>query len=391
MHFLSVESARKTSHHGLPESMTKEVLNHYADIVRTGQMHINDVPLSWEVTGNTSRDFDTFGSAFFRRVMRLNSDVGVDGKTLSLSLYWVCKVVSVNFALIEVMDWLRLKTNGSFVTVHMRSNDGDNAQYHLTVLPGFRFRVGLKWLWEGNVLEVCPNGSKEVRGTLSKMYTEFDVPPKQDFVPTFTFKFKLAKAHFLASLGRARRFTETFELASPHPIHGDSCEEHTESFVALSPTPSWSDVSAQGSLGVLHVYVAQATGVNGVNAVSIFVTCAVAGEQRRTAAVPNCPDPTWNESLQFVLRAQDLRRSAHACVLDENGVCLGKASVPVSTVLLASFENCSAIVRERLTDTEFGGSLELHFGFVPNTPPSASDVGDDGSEKAEQAITTVSI
>lgn len=174
---------------GLGTERFVEICKHYADIVRVGKLTLNETSLKWDVSGNKDVDVKSFCEAFQFRMRHLNSldsSLTMDDQTLAKTCYWVCKGLSINYVLVEVLTWLKSLLGMKPESFCRLGMEPENVDYFVDVLEGgCRLRVGLMWRWTGNVIEYFSNGQKLVRGTLQKLHTEFACPPLSDFKPQY--------------------------------------------------------------------------------------------------------------------------------------------------------------------------------------------------------------
>jgi len=161
----------------------------YVDVARVGKLHLNGSLLTWDVKGCVANDVDSFCSAFQHRMKVMHGNI--DDQTVTKMAHWVCKSLSGNYLLAEVITALKELVevpDDSLITLSSASEDGSVMDYFVDVLPGCKkLRVGLRWPWKGNIVEFRLNSdaSKVEQGTLSCIQTEFDCPPAFNYKPVY--------------------------------------------------------------------------------------------------------------------------------------------------------------------------------------------------------------
>ncbi|CAK0849408.1 unnamed protein product [Prorocentrum cordatum] len=113
------------------------------------------------------------------------------------AVYWFCKAVSINYALMEVLLLIKEKV-GAMCTIETRDDEGGLVTYSADVSgepPSQVMRVRMAWRSGNNIVYRDPLSSeKKVKGTISCLETEFGLPPPQKFAPAYRLQMKLRKS-----------------------------------------------------------------------------------------------------------------------------------------------------------------------------------------------------
>lgn len=180
----------------LPPEVSEEILRWYADILRVGRIRVNGAEAAWNTDTSTELQLQGFCAALFERLSAILPEVANrEPATLCLAAYWLCKSVSINYALIEVLLMVRRRV-GVLCTIETREQGGDTlVEYNVDVLPGPSMRVSLAWRRGENIVYCNPvTAEHQVKGSLSLIATEFRLPPDPNYVPSYTLKMRLHRS-----------------------------------------------------------------------------------------------------------------------------------------------------------------------------------------------------
>jgi len=180
----------------LPRPLAEEILRQYADVLRVGQLDVNGAEVKWDTRDASNRSqLHGFCSAFVNSLKRLREAEGLHETVLREAVYCLCKGVSINYALSEVLQ-LVSKRVGEPCSIGTSGKDGRSlVSYNVELLPSHRLRVRMSWIGNGNIVSCNrTTAKKRVRGTLSLVETEFALPPEPDFVPVYKLQLKLKRA-----------------------------------------------------------------------------------------------------------------------------------------------------------------------------------------------------
>lgn len=191
----------------------------YVDIARVGKLLLNGSLLAWDVTGCIEADIDSFCSAFKDELKRLLPNDSMDDQTRSSIVFLSCKALSANYVLADVMTSLKqlLEVHDeSFISLSTQSCEDVMVNYFVDVLPGCkRLRVGLRWPWTENIVELTPDGLKVVQGTLSSLQTEFDCVPALGYKPVYEIHLSLKRSFWKMKANSVHRLTAAEALREP--------------------------------------------------------------------------------------------------------------------------------------------------------------------------------
>lgn len=163
----------------------QEILCQYADVLRVGSMVVNNHIIRWETNTSTKGQLQSFSVAFFNHLRHLPELCRASDEVLRQSTYWVCKAVSINYALAEVLMLVSRKA-GCMCTIETEDTSGGLVTYAIEVLTDQMVHMRLCWHRKNNIVYHDPRtGSKKVKGTLSSVETVFPLPPVQSFTPVY--------------------------------------------------------------------------------------------------------------------------------------------------------------------------------------------------------------
>jgi hypothetical protein len=242
----------------LPQPLSAEITQQYADVLRVGSIRLNGVEVGWSTIGSTDEQLKAFSSAFWNALRKLPDTYGLEDTTLSQATYWFCKVVSINYALSDVLDIVKSKF-GEGCCIRTSDNAGRTlVEYIVEVLPDHTMQVSMAWRDKGNIIYCDPRTArKTVKGTMSSLVTDFALPPDPAFSPTYhlhmktkrSYKQKLfSKVSGLVRKSRQRHQEETLALDSPLRSCSSLSPASTSSVCSTEAPPSLrSDCTSFGS------------------------------------------------------------------------------------------------------------------------------------------------
>jgi hypothetical protein len=178
----------------LPQLLADEVLRQYADVLRVGHVVVNGKDVSWDTSASNSVQLHHFTVEFVKALRQCPELSNLDDSTFCNTAYWFCKVVSINYALSEVLDLLTQKI-GAVCSINTCTKGGQSqslVSYRVDVRSKHAMRVSMAWQGKDNVVACDPKtGKRRSKGTLSRVETVFPLPPDFDFVPTYTLHMRL--------------------------------------------------------------------------------------------------------------------------------------------------------------------------------------------------------
>lgn len=161
-----------------PDHLRKLLIHRYNDILRVGKMRINGDLVQWETAGPVTMQLQNFIETIFAKLQSTYD--AVDEILLQKAVFLFCKAVSMNYAMVNVLELLHRKF-GEPCTVHSNCRQGARLEYRLEIRPGDDGLVcvaNLQWRLQNNVTimpspegDACAEGA--VKGTLSSVQTEF--------------------------------------------------------------------------------------------------------------------------------------------------------------------------------------------------------------------------
>lgn len=178
----------------LPPPAAEEVLRRYADVLRVGSLEVNGSAVRWKTDTSTELQLQHFSSALFERLRELRELTSASDDVLQQAPYWVCKAVSINYALIEVLFLVKRKV-GAMCTIETRDECGGLVTYSIEARPGNQMHVRLSWRGKNNIVYRDPvTAAKKVKGTLYALETQFSLPPAQKFAPSYHLRMKFERS-----------------------------------------------------------------------------------------------------------------------------------------------------------------------------------------------------
>lgn len=189
----------------LPVAIKDEILRRYADVLRVGSVRVSrqggdpgggDV-VSWDTDTSTELQLRGFCEAFFGKLRGMPELEGTCDAALGQAVYWYCKAVSINYALIEVLLLVKRKV-GTMCTIETRQEGGGKLVEYAVQVRGPPVRglvVSLIWRGKDNIVYRNPvTCQSEVKGTLSCLETEFGIPPEHGFAPAYNLRMRFKKS-----------------------------------------------------------------------------------------------------------------------------------------------------------------------------------------------------
>mmetsp|Transcript_132366 Transcript_132366/g.264017 ORF Transcript_132366/g.264017 Transcript_132366/m.264017 type:complete len:427 (+) Transcript_132366:31-1311(+) len=410
----------------LPSPVTQEILRRYADVLRVGSVHVNGQVVRWDTRTSTEGQLWNFSEALFNRLRQLPELSKASDEVLHQATYWVCKAVSINYALMEVLLLVRRKA-GCMCTIETADDLGCLVTYAIEVRPDQMVHIRLCWRGKNNIVYRDPlTASRKVKGTLSCMETEFPLPPVKRFAPCYRLHMKFKRslpAKFASTMTckdvrRKQGVAETVLIEDPlysevvQPISmapptitdevfdiDAACEEllmiqrctsaGSFSDIALPRRHSSTSIDTCSPLGLLRVQGLHAKDIQwrlASNAPSTMCCRLVCGTtEERTSAVPYSPNPEWNEVFDFPVLAGELHGDVLLeliGVVNKQELVIGHARVPASTVLISSTSNNRALMSERIDGQGLGSTAHMNMEllFIPDETGCEETCASDGEE-----------
>eukprot|EP00929_Paragymnodinium_shiwhaense_P015527 TRINITY_DN123630_c0_g1_i1.p1 TRINITY_DN123630_c0_g1~~TRINITY_DN123630_c0_g1_i1.p1 ORF type:complete len:535 (-),score=70.81 TRINITY_DN123630_c0_g1_i1:133-1737(-) len=181
----------------LPAAVSTEILRRYADVLRVGSLNINGELVTWDTSSSTEVQLQNFCASFCGRLRKCLPDLAEKSpSTLGLSAYWFCKLVSINYALIEVVLMVKRRV-GVLCTIETRDQETGEplVDYIVKVRPEGSVHVSLIWKKKHNIVYCNPKTAmREVKGTLSCIEAEFTLPPAAGYAPAYSLQMRLKKS-----------------------------------------------------------------------------------------------------------------------------------------------------------------------------------------------------
>lgn len=378
----------------LPSEVSQEIVRRYADVLRVGRIILNGKEMCWDTRTSTEGQLANFCLVLWKSLSEAAPRLlQSEPAALRFAPYWICKAVSINYALIEVVLMVKQRV-GVLCSVETREDHGPGlVSYNIDLRAGNVLCVSLVWRKVDNIVYCDPlTAKRQIKGTMPSLETRFRLPPVEGFTPAYSFQLRLKKSmtqKLTSSLTstitckmpeRRTMTTEIFSIDEPlrsnFPLEASFAERPTaarklpevpriiDSSCVLrgeaeevQARPQWLDVGSGVSVGRilvgnLRVRIVKATELlqqdgriwpdshptpAGDEETEVYATCSLAGRTKQTALRAMGAAPEWSEALHFPLRAQDLRDEVVVCVFVSHrcrGLRLwGRASVPVSSAL----------------------------------------------------------
>jgi len=182
----------------LPEAVSRELLQRYADVLRVGRVMVNGELVTWETSTSTELQLKNFCQELFLRLSHVLPELAEKNPVLlRFAAYWFCKSVSLNYALIEVLLMIKQRV-GVLCSIETRGSgiEGGLVEYSLDATPGSNnLKAAVSWRKANNIVYLTPERHDvQVKGTLSRLTTEFHLPPEEGFLPAYCLQMRLRKS-----------------------------------------------------------------------------------------------------------------------------------------------------------------------------------------------------
>mmetsp|Transcript_10252 Transcript_10252/g.23123 ORF Transcript_10252/g.23123 Transcript_10252/m.23123 type:complete len:500 (+) Transcript_10252:73-1572(+) len=408
----------------LPQEVAENLLRRYADVLRVGHLRVGEDVIHWETDCTNEMQMQNFCSSFHSKLQALLPDMAAKAPdVLMLTPFWLCKAVSINYALVEVLLMIKQRV-GVMCTIETRDPGGGAlVEYGVDVLPENVLQVSLEWRSADNLIHRDPNtAEKKVKGTLSRLVTEFSLPPEEGYAPAYGLELRLrrslaSKFAMRMACGSDRRVHVAEAVFVDEPLRAEEWPSPTSSKdgftslarhsinqpgvgiacaqdVPLPPTVTIQDpallrgpavlVRDESLLGRLQVKIVGANGLQVARGAGeghdMYVLCSLGGRVKRTKAVSPSSSPKWLQSWGFPVRSCDLRSEVLVEVFGEGQAegqgldLLGRVTVPVARTLGRS--GVSAITET--LDALLGSTVDLELELLPEESDPASESAEDG-------------
>lgn len=184
--------------HEMPAPLRDEVLLSHADVARLGRLELNGELLLWDTRASSRRQLDNFLVCLHAKLGSLPELAGVGPEELWEAIHLYCKSVSMNYALVSVLQFLRCEFCQHCTIQAPLGKDGPTVCYGLTVRNGPlgpTFCPHIQWSCKDNVVG-SPSLDQdsdypEILGTLSRIDTEFPLF-RPDCKPSYRLRLKTA-------------------------------------------------------------------------------------------------------------------------------------------------------------------------------------------------------
>mmetsp|Transcript_51587 Transcript_51587/g.120765 ORF Transcript_51587/g.120765 Transcript_51587/m.120765 type:complete len:498 (-) Transcript_51587:47-1540(-) len=394
----------------LPPDVAECLLRRYADVLRVGTLRVGDETLTWSTDGPNEKQLENFYVTFLHKLQATFPVLHAQSpEVLRLAPFWFCKAVSINYALIEVLLMIKERV-GVMCTIETRDGCGGKALVEYGVdfsqCNGNMMQVSMQWNQGDNLIYRDPEtAEKRIKGALSRLVTDFPLPPEEGFKPAYALQLRLkrslaSKFAMRLACGADRRVHVAEAVFVEEPLR---CEEFssfsdtTTTFSALAKE-SWqySNYSSQQtwpeppgnarsapSVTAVHDHIERHSAVVGRLRVKVlgasglkvhrgpgdghdmYVLCSLAGRVKRTKAVPSSSTPQWREMWEFPVQSQDLRAEVLVELFGEGEAQgldhLGRTCVPVASALTSSGVHALT----KTLDALLGSTVDLEVEFVP--------------------------
>jgi len=198
----------------LPPAVAQDLLRRYADLLRVGRISLNGQEVTWGTQTSTACQLENFCQSLSIALTQAAPELSKkDPGAVRFAPYWLCKAVSINYALIEVVLMVQRRV-GVLCTIETREDHGSGlVRYDVEIRDGNMFCVNLNWSKANNIVYCDPMTAKrKIKGTLTNLETWFRIPPEDGFLPAYSFQLRLRK-----SLSRKFTSSITHSLACRMP------------------------------------------------------------------------------------------------------------------------------------------------------------------------------
>jgi hypothetical protein len=188
---------------------------------------------------------ESFGGAVCTALRRAPELRGLSDRILSEgTVYWLCKALSINYGLAEVLQLIQRKV-GAFCSIESWNMQGvsHTVVYSVDVAPGPALQVGISWCGKDNLISCDPiTAQKSITGTVSRVETQFSLPPQWGFAPEYHVQMELYKSDVPQHMHSLDAHSPKSEVASerllvPTPLRG-SLIHHEGCIDSLTNVPS---------------------------------------------------------------------------------------------------------------------------------------------------------
>mmetsp|Transcript_41445 Transcript_41445/g.117329 ORF Transcript_41445/g.117329 Transcript_41445/m.117329 type:complete len:280 (+) Transcript_41445:122-961(+) len=193
------------------EPHAEQILTRYADLLRVGQLCINGRRVFWNTNAANRLQLERFCAAFVGELKQLPAVRALEDEVLLKAAHLVCKALSINYVLGELMSVIRSRLKGKATDMYSISANGSSSprpEYGVDVAAdGGTVRAYVRWTGRGNI--VCCDGrtaKMKVKGTLSHVETRFPMSPEPGFMPVYSMRVELQRSRlerFTSRLGHA--------------------------------------------------------------------------------------------------------------------------------------------------------------------------------------------
>lgn len=191
----------------LPEPVVQDILRQYADVLRVGRLVVNGGVVKWNTAGaSTANQLHYFCASLHAALRQLPEATGLGDVILARSAYWLCKALSINYALAEVLEAVSRKVGGLCCIEAHEDRFQDPVDYSVRLskvsrlggtVRGYGHTLGVSLDWKGkdNIVARDPaTAERVVKGTLSRLETEFPLPPARGYAPRYTLQLQLKRS-----------------------------------------------------------------------------------------------------------------------------------------------------------------------------------------------------
>lgn len=174
---MSVPRVLESSFAKLARNMMNKY-KHFLDVIRIGKLLLNGLLITWESSNGREQDLCCFFNAIMPP-MRTLVDSDVTDATLAEMIAFAFKAISTDFILKDMHDKVKQLLSmeqTDMLNVSMENDkEGLTVDYFLNVSHHCEsMYLGIRWTWNGNILEITPDCERIVRGTVSSIHTEVD-------------------------------------------------------------------------------------------------------------------------------------------------------------------------------------------------------------------------
>lgn len=219
----------------LPDLAAKEILRQYADVLRVGRLHVNGAVVTWPTGSSLEGQLQCFSAVLHAALQQLPEADGLSDANLHQAAYWLCKALSINYALADVLDLVSRKAgavctietgSGASVVdygVMLRKVFHDSRASGRPRSFGHLLNASLYWKERDNIIYRDPEtAARTVKGTISRLETEFPMPPMRGFTPKYTLQVEFQKSPLSQFMSRMVCSDVTCEPGIPNGGCGSS-------------------------------------------------------------------------------------------------------------------------------------------------------------------------